>query len=178
MAKGLRMTRSRIKALIKKTAKSRGARAATPLPPKGPNATERMFNLRFLEGKGKFEAETLVITSLGKKYTPDFSICIDVDGLTYMVYVEVKGEYRSKKDEKLITERSRLAWEVAADQFKDKGYFPDEDIQIDVVFVWAKKNGIGFDIEVVFTPYRTRAEGFCKNGEDLEGLIKNVVNKI
>lgn len=154
----MRMTRSAYNRLRRKVAKATGRKM--PACPKGMNANEQRFNRMILAGQGKYEPRKFEITDSGKVYTPDFSYAGPMaDGKNArVVFIEVKGTYRSKKDEKLICERSRLAWEVAGDR------------NCSYDWVWAKYRRGGYDCELR-TDDSERAEAFCRNNRDFENLL-------
>lgn len=76
--------------------------------PNGPNATEREYNVRFLAGKGLYEAVILRLPG-GSRYTPDFmSVC----PLGFVHLHEVKGAYRFHSEGRALT-----AWREARAAF-------------------------------------------------------------
>ena len=146
--------------LRKRVAKATGRKL--PVCPKGPNANEQRFNRLVLAGTGLFEPTKVVITKSGKVYTPDFSYAgPDLGNRSRLVFIEVKGAYRSAKDEKLICERSRLAWEIAGDRH------PECD------WVWAKYERGGYHCELR-TEDGQRLKRYCKNNADFESLLRGI----
>ena len=157
----MRMTRASYNRLRRKVARATGKKL--PVAPRGPNVNEQRFNRLILAGHGNFEPPKVEITNSGKVYTPDF--CYAGPNLgkgSRIVMIEVKGTYRSKKDEKLICERSRLAWEVAGDRH------PEVD------WVWAKYQRGGYLCELR-TDETERITAFCRNNQDFENLLKGRV---
>ena len=64
-----------------------------------PNRTESEYNLRYLGGKGAFEALTLRLPG-GSRYTPDY---MTVDDTGRVTLHEVKGTYRLQSHGRALT---------------------------------------------------------------------------
>lgn len=75
---------------------------------RGPNKTEQAYNLRFLAGKGRYEAITLRLPG-GSRYTPDW-MWVSPLGLVHLH--EVKGSYRFGSQARALT-----AWREARAAF-------------------------------------------------------------
>lgn len=159
MARGLHMSRSRLKALIKKAAKSKGKRAATPAIPKGPNANELRFNRMCLNGRGKYEPTKIIVTRTKRReYTPDFAYF--TEDITKLAIVEVKGSYKLQSED-----RARLAWEIAA-----------ETDSLEAVYVWARYRSGGYDCEAWFNRGNRIIKARVRNNTEFERMIYGQVD--
>lgn len=155
------ISRTAYNRLRKRVAKATGRKL--PACPKGPNGNELRFKRQILAGQGTYEPARIEITKSGSVYTPDFSYAEpSIRGATpRVVFIEVKGAYRSKKDEKLICERSRLAWEIAGDQH------PEVD------WMWAKYERGGYRCELRTGEKRLKA--FLRTNAELENMLRGVI---
>lgn len=83
-----------------------------PKPPtkqrKGPNKTEQEYNVRYLGGRGQYEAVTLRMKN-NHLYTPDW---LSIEDSGRMTLTECKGAYRFGSHQ-----RARLAFDQCANEF-------------------------------------------------------------
>lgn len=149
----MHITHAAYNRLRKRVAKATGRKL--PACPAGPNINEQRFARTILAGRGEYEPVKIAITDSGRIYTPDYSFA----GPSRPAYIEVKGAYRSKKDERLICDRSRLAWEVAGDRN------PEYD------WVWAKYERGGYLCELRSSSIPWRIQRFCRTAQDFVALL-------
>lgn len=154
MARGLRFSRTKVRSLLKKAAKSRGRGVKIPALPKGMNANESRFKRQILGGRGKYEPIKITITRRNeRKYTPDFVyLC---ENLTKMAIIEVKGSYKLQSEE-----RARLAWEIAA-----------ENDNMMATFVWARYSRGGYECEAWFDSGRRMVKRRITTNAEFEQLL-------
>jgi len=166
----MHFSRSAYNRLRKRVAKATGRKLPAAPKAEGPNLTEQSFNRVILAGVGQFIGQdrknSFVLTRLGSKYTPDFAYAgPDLGNGSRIALIEVKGKYRSKKDAELIERRSRLAWEIAADQH------PEYD------WVWAKMI-TRFEWECTLVDPMQPGETYtkvCHNNAEFENLLKVII---